>query len=130
MSTGLSLTDGLRRVPNGDTEMHGSLTREQLAFYDREGYLVLEQLLNDADLRPAREAMARKVEMIAADLLAHGLIDDTRPGSPFETRLAELFAGRSDAEFLKFGARCSASLLRATRTRRDAPADRSFADAA
>ena len=74
--------------------------------------------------------MARKVEVIAADLLAHGLIDDTRPGSPFETRLAELFAGRSDAEFLKFSARCGASLLRETRTRRDAPADRSFADAA
>ena len=41
--------------------MHGSLTREQLAFYDREGYLVLERLLSDADLRPAREAMTRKV---------------------------------------------------------------------
>ena len=38
VSTGLSLTDGPRRVPNGDTEMHGSLTPEQLAFYDREGY--------------------------------------------------------------------------------------------
>ena len=37
--------------------MHGSLTPEQLAFYDREGYLVLEHLLSDADLRPAREAM-------------------------------------------------------------------------
>ena len=83
--------------------MRGSLTPEQLAFYDREGYLVLEQLLSDADLRPAREAMARKVEVIAADLLAHGLIEDTRPDSPFETRLAELFADRGDAEFLKFG---------------------------
>ena len=40
--------------------LSGSLTPEQLAFYDREGYLVLEQLLRDADLRPAREAMARK----------------------------------------------------------------------
>ena len=97
------LTDDLRRVPNGDTLMHGSLSPEQLAFYDREGYLVLERLLSDADLRPARQAMARKVDLIAADLLAHGLIDDTRPDSPFETRLAELFAGRSDAEFLKFG---------------------------
>ena len=83
--------------------MHGSLSPEQLAFYDREGYLVLERLLSDADLRPARQAMARKVDLIAADLLAHGLIDDTRPDSPFETRLAELFAGRSDTEFLKFG---------------------------
>ena len=83
--------------------MHGSLAPEQLAFYDREGYLVLERLLSDADLRPAREAMERKVEVIAADLLKHGLIDDTRPDSPFETRLAELFAGRSDEEFLRYG---------------------------
>ena len=83
--------------------MHGSLTPEQLASYDREGYLVLKRLLSDADLLPAREAMSRKVDLIAAGLLAHGLIDDAHPDSPFETRLAELFAGRSDAEFLRFG---------------------------
>ena len=83
--------------------MHGSLTPKQLAFYDREGYLIVGGLLGDADLRPAREAMARKVEVIATDLLEHGLIDDPRGDSPFETRLAELFAGRSDEEFLNYG---------------------------
>ena len=83
--------------------MLGSLTPDQLAFYDREGYLVIEHLLTDADLRPARDAMCRKVDLIATDLLAHGVIDDTRPDSPFETRLAELFAGLRDEEFLKFG---------------------------
>lgn len=83
--------------------MSQGLTAEQTEFYHREGYLVVKSLLRDADLRPARKAMERKVDAIAADLLARGLVDDTRQDSPFETRLAELFADKSDEEFLEFG---------------------------
>ena len=39
------------RVPGG------SLSAEQLAFYNREGYLVIPGLLDAADLALAREAM-------------------------------------------------------------------------
>ena len=83
--------------------MPGSLTAEQTDFYHRQGYLVMERLLGDADLRPAREAMCRKVDAIAAELLERGLVDDLRRDSPFETRLAELFDGKTDEEFLEYG---------------------------
>jgi ectoine hydroxylase-related dioxygenase (phytanoyl-CoA dioxygenase family) len=83
--------------------MPGSLTAEQTDFYHRQGYLVVEHLLGDADLRPAREAMCRKVDAIAAELLERGLVDDLRRDSPFETRLAELFDGKTDEEFLEYG---------------------------
>ena len=73
--------------------MPGSLTAEQTDYYHRQGYLVVEHLLGDADLRPARKAMCRKVDAIAAELLERGLVDDLRRDSPFETRLAELFDG-------------------------------------
>jgi ectoine hydroxylase-related dioxygenase (phytanoyl-CoA dioxygenase family) len=81
----------------------GSLTEAQVAFYDREGYLVLERLLSDEDLAPAREAMMWKVDQIADALFRDGLIADKLEHRPFKYRLAELFAGLSDEQFLKYG---------------------------
>ncbi len=81
----------------------GSLTEEQVRFYDEEGYLVLENLLNEADLAPAKEAMMQKVNEIAEALFAAGEIQDKLKDRPFESRLAELFAGKSDQDFLRWG---------------------------
>ena len=87
-------------VPSINT---GSLTKEQMDFYDREGYLILPDLMTDADMAPIREAINFKVSQIADELAAVGLISDKLEGASFETRLARLFHGRTDAEFLKFG---------------------------
>ncbi|WP_308636404.1 phytanoyl-CoA dioxygenase family protein [Paenibacillus silvisoli] len=81
----------------------GSLTDEQLEQYNREGYLVLEDLLNDEDMETAREAMTMKVSMIADDLFENGLITDKLENEPFKYRLAKLFDGLTDKDFLKFG---------------------------
>jgi ectoine hydroxylase-related dioxygenase (phytanoyl-CoA dioxygenase family) len=86
-----------------DGSARGSLSPEQIAFYEEEGYLVMPDLLNDADMAPVRTAMMDKVSMIADELLAGGLITDKREDSPFAYRLAELFAGLTDQQFLKFG---------------------------
>lgn len=81
----------------------GSLSDAQVGFYETEGYLVLPGLLGPEELAPARAAMEQKVSMIAADLLADGLVPDPLLDRPFPSRLAELFAGLSDREFLKYG---------------------------
>jgi ectoine hydroxylase-related dioxygenase (phytanoyl-CoA dioxygenase family) len=73
------------------------------ARYDEDGYVMLPALLNEEDLAPARAAMMQKVDMIARELLAAGLIADTLEDRPFETRLAELFASLTDADFLRHG---------------------------
>lgn len=83
--------------------MSGLLSTEQVDFYNREGYLLLPDLLNEDDLAAVKAEMNAKVEQIAQDLLANGLITDTRAGSPFQYRLAELFNGLTDTHFLKFG---------------------------
>jgi phytanoyl-CoA hydroxylase len=82
---------------------YGSLTPEQIRFYDEEGYLVLPHLLEEADLAEVKHSMAQKVEEIAQDLLREGLISDLHEDSSFESRLAELFAGLTDADFLRYG---------------------------
>jgi ectoine hydroxylase-related dioxygenase (phytanoyl-CoA dioxygenase family) len=79
------------------------LTVEQTEFYRDEGYLVLNGLLNDADLAGAQEAMEQKVEEIARDMVSTGACVDDFRHAAFDQRLALLFAGRSDDEFLKFG---------------------------
>jgi len=84
-------------------EAQNSLTAEQLEFYEREGYLVLDPFLSAEEMAPARAAMMHKTDIIAQDLLENGLIADTLEGLPFEIRLARLFSGLTDAEFLKFG---------------------------
>ncbi|MBC8101293.1 MAG: phytanoyl-CoA dioxygenase family protein [Cytophagales bacterium] len=81
----------------------GGLLPEQITFYEEEGYLVLPRLLSDSEMAPVREAMTQKVSQIADELLADGLITDKREDRPFAYRLAELFAGLSDREFLKYG---------------------------
>jgi phytanoyl-CoA hydroxylase len=81
----------------------GSLSAAQIAEYEREGFLVVPNMLNDEDLKPAREALSWKVDQIADELLSSGLIKDKREGDPFETRLVNLFKGLTEADFLKFG---------------------------
>lgn len=81
----------------------GSLTDAQWEQYDREGYVVLPDLLNETDMELPRQAMMDKVSMVADSLYADGLIQDKLEHRPFEYRLAELFKGLSDKEFLKYG---------------------------
>lgn len=81
----------------------GSLTPEQIEFYDTEGYLVLDRLLNAEDMLPFRVSVDARVDEIADALFEAGLIADKKESHPFETRLGELFSDLSDTEFLKYG---------------------------
>lgn len=81
----------------------GSLTKEQIAFYQLEGFLVLDDFLTESDLAGVRTSMMARVDEIAADLLAAGLISHTFADSPFELRLAKLFEGLDDQAFLEYG---------------------------
>lgn len=81
----------------------GSLSARQLEQYDREGYLVLDKLLNEEDMASVVQAMTDKVSMIADELYRDGLITDKLEHRPFPNRLAELFEGLTDDHFLKYG---------------------------
>jgi len=81
----------------------GSLSDEQMKFYDREGYLVLERLLTDDDMAGVRAALTQKVDLIAAELVRDGLVPDAMVDVPFKYRLARLFENLTDQHFLKYG---------------------------
>lgn len=84
-------------------EFGGSLTIEQRRQYDVDGYVVLPNLLSETELAGVRAAMTQKVDMIAEELLRDGLVSDAMRDRPFKSRLADLSAGLTDQQFLKYG---------------------------
>src|ERR1700721_910235 len=80
----------------------GSLSEMQMQEYNREGYLVLPNLVRQEDMAPVRKAIQIKVSRIADEMAADGLISNKWDKESFETRLARIFQGKKDADFLKY----------------------------
>ena len=66
------------------------VTAEKLDFYKREGYVIIEGGLTDADLEPLIQGHIVIVDEMARQLREQGKIDDLHKDEPFETRLARL----------------------------------------
>lgn len=81
----------------------GRLTPDQVDAYDADGFLILDDLLTEADMAPVRDALTAKVDQIAGELVAAGLVDDPLVDEPFATRLARLFDGLDAEHFLAYG---------------------------
>ncbi len=64
-----------------------TLTDEQRATFDRDGCLVVRQVVDPIRIRAFRDALANEVETVLNELHAAGEIPDTRPDLPLETRL-------------------------------------------
>ena len=90
-------------MPEILTSSRASLTEKQVEFYNQEGYLILPHLLSEQEMALVREAMMEKVEEIAQELYSSGLITHKHEDEPFSARLARLFEGLSEADFLKYG---------------------------
>jgi ectoine hydroxylase-related dioxygenase (phytanoyl-CoA dioxygenase family) len=67
-----------------------ALSAEQLADYDRDGYLVLRGVLPPTVLDQLRAVFTATVDRLAAQWKAEGLIEDAHQELPFETRFAAL----------------------------------------
>lgn len=69
-----------------------NLYPEQLEKLDREGYVVVEKLLDfDEDLQPIIDEYTQLIDQVAADLFARGTISSTYAGLTFGERLAKLY---------------------------------------
>ena len=79
------------------------LSEDQIAFYAREGYLLLPRFLSDREMAGVKHAFSDKVSEIADELFMNGLVDDKFEAEPFQSRLARLFDHLTDQDFLKFG---------------------------
>ncbi len=84
-------------------ERMGSLTTEQVDFYNVEGYLVLPKLLDEDDLVPIKQALNDKVSEIAAQMISAGKLKNALEHESFQYRLAKMFEGLTDTDFLDFG---------------------------
>ncbi|HEY8667487.1 MAG TPA: phytanoyl-CoA dioxygenase family protein, partial [Tepidisphaeraceae bacterium] len=66
------------------------LSRAQLDSFNREGYLVVEELFTDAELQPVIDELSREVDHRARELAAAGELPRTYAEDDFEHRLARI----------------------------------------
>ena len=80
-----------------------SLSHEQVEEFERDGYLVVEGLLDfDEDLQPVEEEYSELLDELAADFFARGEISSTYAELPFGERLSRIYVetGRQTAQHL------------------------------
>jgi ectoine hydroxylase-related dioxygenase (phytanoyl-CoA dioxygenase family) len=85
--------------------MTGSLTADQISTFEREGYLVLRNVLSQQEvLDPIAAEYAGVLDRLATELHAEGAIASTYEDLPFSDRLTQIYAetGKDYAQFFDF----------------------------
>jgi phytanoyl-CoA hydroxylase len=73
-----------------DTQNSRGLTSDQIEFFHREGYLVLDDLFRSEDLQPAIDDINRAIDEKVAELLRSDELTQSYAEYDFEHRLAEI----------------------------------------
>ena len=74
----------------------GSLSSEQVAFFEREGYLIVPRVFDPADLQPLCREMEDIIDHTARRLQDEGKLTNLHADAPFETRLALIYQDSPD----------------------------------
>ncbi len=74
----------------------GKLSGEQIEFFHREGYLVVENVFDTSELTPLRKELATGIDQKISELVAEGILENTYDGDSFETRLAKIYHDNED----------------------------------
>jgi ectoine hydroxylase-related dioxygenase (phytanoyl-CoA dioxygenase family) len=77
-------------APAGPDAAPIGLSDEQLAFFDREGYLVVDELFDDRVIQALRDEIAAEIDARATKLVASGELSRTYAEEDFEHRLARI----------------------------------------
>jgi phytanoyl-CoA hydroxylase len=72
------------------TKTQTRLTVEQINFFHDQGYLIVEDIFDPADLRPLQQEIADAVDRELCKLHSAGKLTDLHQDEPFETRLAKI----------------------------------------
>lgn len=70
------------------SEVAGTLSDEQLRFFDEEGYLVLEPFLTDEDIQPVISEISAEIDLRVAEAMRAGELSQSYEEYDFEHRLA------------------------------------------
>jgi hypothetical protein len=74
-----------------------SLTHQELAQFEEDGFVVKRQVFSQGELKPLQEAMNEIVAREAERLQREGKLSDVFPDEPFERRLACIMEASSEA---------------------------------
>lgn len=68
------------------------LRRQEVNFFEREGYLMLPEVFSPDDLTPLREALSATIDREARRLMAAGVLSQLYEDEPFERRLTRIYS--------------------------------------
>jgi hypothetical protein len=71
--------------------MNRSLTNLQVSHFHDEGYLIVPDLFDPADLQPLRRELEERIDAVIERLHGQGRLNDTHRGEPFEKRAASIY---------------------------------------
>lgn len=74
----------------------GYLTKEEMAFFEREGFVVVRNVLSDDDFKGFETEVSELIEKLANDLQKKGLLKEKYEKAPFNRRLALIVEACSD----------------------------------
>ena len=79
-----------------DTESTGGLTDEQRSSFETNGFLAIDRLLEDVDLRPLEQEYEQLLDQVARQLHAAGKIPSTYAGLAFGERFSSVLEQYAD----------------------------------
>jgi len=74
-----------------------SLSTEQREHFEREGYLIVPDVFDPADLEPLRNELDQKIRELVQEQVAQGVIDNAAEDEPFERQLIRVHEQNEDA---------------------------------
>jgi phytanoyl-CoA hydroxylase len=69
----------------------GRLSEEQVAFFQKEGYFIAENVFDPADLEPFRQHLEREIGAKIDELARDGKIENTHPDEALDQRLTRIY---------------------------------------
>ena len=72
------------------------LSRQQIGFFQTEGYLIVADIFDPADLEPLRVELEERIDHKLRSLVADGKLTDTHAADDFDHRLASIYQDNPD----------------------------------
>ena len=69
----------------------GRLSPEQVSLFNEDGYLIIDNVFDPADLEPIRQDLEREIDRKLAQMLDDGKLSQTYPEASFEQRVTRIY---------------------------------------
>jgi hypothetical protein len=74
-----------------------SLTPSEISFFQKEGYLIVPDVFDPADLEPVRQELHREINRKARELKAEGILSDLHEDMDLDHQISAIYQDSNEA---------------------------------